>query len=87
MSITGRHYVIVKGRKFCIEPIDNFLGKGRSKWGDINPATNKVEGNYGDKFPGAIHEKDSIITEENGFKNITTTSGSPYSVIDKIINS
>lgn len=87
MSKTGRHYVTKNGRTFCIEPIDNSLGKGRKKWGDINPATGKVEGDYGDKFPGAVHEDDSIITKENGFKNIRTIGpGDPYSEIDKIIS-
>lgn len=70
MSDTGRYYMTMEGRTFCIEPIDNTQGKGRRGFGDINPATKKVEGNYGDKHIGSIHEDDSIITKENGFKNI-----------------
>jgi hypothetical protein len=70
MSNTGRYYVKVKGRLFCIEPIDNTLGKGRRKFGDINPSTKKVEGDYGEKYIGSIHEDDSIITKENGCTNI-----------------
>lgn len=68
MSDTGRYYVIDQktGRKFCVEPL---LGN-REKWGDLGPASKKLTGHYGDKHPGAIDEKDSIITEENGFKNI-----------------
>ena len=31
MSNTGRHFVKVKDRLFCIEPIDNSQGKKR-KW-------------------------------------------------------
>lgn len=87
MSNTGRHYIKTKeGRVFCVEPIDNSQGKGKQKWGDIDPATKKITGKYGDKAVGAIHEDDSIITEENGFKNITMVSrGNPYDVIDKLI--
>ena len=69
MSNTGRYYVKIGNRTFCVEPIDNTLGKDRKKWGDINPSTKEVEGNYGNKHIGAIHEDDSIITEKNGFKN------------------
>ena len=87
MSKTGRHYVKVKGRTFCIEPIDNSLGKGRRGFGDINPATGKVEGNYGDKFTGSIHESESIITSENGFKNIKMcdVGENPMDYINKLI--
>lgn len=52
MSETGRYYItdIKTGRKFCVEPI----GNPRTDWGDINPATKKVEGNYGSKYKGSI---------------------------------
>ncbi len=65
---TGRHVVVSMrtGHKYYIEPLD---GK-KVKWGDLNPATGKVEGNYGEKYKGSIPEKDSLITKENGFKNI-----------------
>lgn len=70
MSKTGRYYVTTKeGRTFCIEPIDN-SGAHHSKWGDIDPASKKVTGDYGEKHRGSIHEDESIITKENGFKNI-----------------
>ena len=72
MSETGRYFIRSGNRTFCIEPIDNTLGKGKRQWGDVNPATKEVEGNFGNKSVGAIHEKDSIITEENGVKNIET---------------
>lgn len=56
------------GRKFCVEPL---IEDGERKtWGDVNPATKEIEGHYGKKHIGAIHREDSIITEENGFKNI-----------------
>lgn len=82
----GRYYItdFKTGRKFCIEPIGNGHA---ADWGDINPATKKVEGNYGEKYRGSIDEKDSIITEENGFKNIVTLKPgeSPDSYIQKLL--
>ncbi len=69
MSDTGRHFIYVEGRTFCVEPIDNSQGKSK-KWGDLDPASKKVTGHYGEKHIGAIHEDDSIITKENGYKNI-----------------
>lgn len=87
MSNTGRYYVKVKGRTFCVEPIDNTEGKGRKQWGDVNPSTKKVEGDYGNKYIGAIHEDDSIITEENGFTNISSLKPgqSPESFINDLL--
>ena len=86
MSKTGRYYVKVDNRVFCIEPIDNSLGKSRRKFGDIDPVTKKVTGSYGDKYVGAIHEDDSIITEEKGFKNIMMLDkGSPEGYIRHLI--
>lgn len=70
MSDSGRFFVTIGNRTFCVEPIDNNVGK-RKQWGDIDPATKTMSGGYGEKSRGAIHEDDSIITEENGFKNIT----------------
>lgn len=60
------------GRKYYVEPIG-----GHSDWGDINPATKKVEGDYG--------EKESMITPENGFVLIETLEPgvSPLSVIEE----
>lgn len=66
---TGRFIVISKrtGKKYYVEPI----GSGRSaEWGDINPATKKLEKGYGDKYTGSVNKKDSLITEENGFHTI-----------------
>ena len=57
------------GKKYYIEPI----GNGRpADWGDINPATKEVEGNYGQKYTGCVSEKESLITPENGFRLIET---------------
>jgi len=70
MSNTGRYYVksLKTGKIYCVEPIDNT--PYRKIWGDIDPSTKKLNGNYGQKHKGSILSKDSIITKENGFKNI-----------------
>lgn len=71
------------GRKYYVEPID---GGRRTEWGDINPATKRIEGDYGAKFRGAIDERDSMITPENGFRNITTLGPgvSPLEYIERL---
>lgn len=88
MNDTGRYYIIdIKtGRKFCVEPL---LDGEHTNWGDLNPATKKVEGNYGEKYIGAIDRKDTIITEENGFKNIIELKPgeSPTDFINSLLNS
>lgn len=81
---TGR-FIIVSyrtGRKYYVEPLDG----DKVKWGDLNPATGKVEGSYGQKYKGSINEKDSLITEENGFKNIQFLQPgvSPIRYIDQL---
>lgn len=66
---TGRFIVhsTRTGREYWVEP----MGYNKTKWGSIDPASKKLMHKKGDgKFRGAIDEKDSIITEENGFKNI-----------------
>jgi len=62
---TGRHVCISfrTGKSYYIEPIE---GK-KVRWGDLNPATKKLEGNYGEKYRGAVDKKESLITVENGF--------------------
>lgn len=64
---TGRYIIkdIDSGKLFFVEPI----GFTKTNWGDIDPATNKVTGSYG-RYRGSVNEKDSLITEENGFTNI-----------------
>lgn len=80
---TGRFIVtsLRTGKKYFVEPI----GTSNVKWGDINPATGKLEGNYGKKYEGSIHKKDSLITEENGFHNIVELDPgmSPAAYIEK----
>lgn len=65
---TGRFIVTSErtGKTYYVEPI----GHSGVSWGDMDPATKKVSGSYGDKYRGSIDAKDSLITEENGFKNI-----------------
>ncbi len=86
MSDTGRYYIvdIKTGRKFCVEPL---IEGDRTKWGDLNPATKQVEGDYGKKHIGAIERKDTIITEENGFKNIVELEPgeSPEGYVEKLL--
>ncbi len=67
---TGRFMVIsnVTGVKYFVEPI----GDGRGgDWGSYNPGTGEIENKKGfDKYTGSVTLKESLITEENGFKNI-----------------
>ena len=82
---TGRFIVksVVTGKTYFVEPIDD---RQRTEWGDLNPATKKIEGDYGTKHRGAVSEKDSMITKENGFENITTLEPgvSPIDYINRI---
>lgn len=68
---TGRFIIKsnTTGKTYFVEPI----GTGRpADWGDINPATKQIEGNYGQKYTGCVSEKESMITQENGFHLIET---------------
>ncbi|WP_299883264.1 hypothetical protein [uncultured Lacinutrix sp.] len=80
---TGRFIVSSKitGITYFVEPIDN--GKPDILWGDLDPATKKLTGDYGNKAIGAVKEKDSLITKDNGFVNILTFKGSPLGEIDR----
>jgi len=79
---TGRFIVksLKTGRTYYVEPIDN---GNRTEWGDLNPATKKLEGDYGAKHKGSVKESESVIKEENGFENIVTLEPG-YSPIDYI---
>ena len=85
MSDTGRYYVVDQktGRKFCVEPISG----NNTSWGDIDPATKKLTGSYGKKHKGSIDLDESIITEENGFKNIVVleVGESPSDYINRLL--
>ena len=55
------------GKTYYIEPLDD---GNNTKWGDLNPSTKKLEGDYGTKYKGSVKRTESLITEENGFDNI-----------------
>tara|TARA_R110000868_G_scaffold320909_12_gene581955 strand:+ start:2035 stop:2352 length:318 start_codon:yes stop_codon:yes gene_type:complete len=80
---TGRFIVTsaVTGRKYFVEPIDG----NPVQWGDVNPATKKVEGDYGDKYKGSVSKEESLLTEENGFIKIDllAAGSSPYAEIER----
>jgi len=66
---TGRFMVVSfrTGKQYAVEPI----GNPHIKWGSIDPATGNLMNKKGaGKYEGSINEEDSLITEENGFKNI-----------------
>jgi len=81
---TGRFIVKSKitGKKYYIEVIGNLHS---ADWGDLDPATKKMTGNYGERYEGCVSEKDSLITPENGFEKIKLLDPgiSPLSEIDK----
>jgi hypothetical protein len=83
---SGRFMVISKrtGKRYFVEP----MGNPHTNWGDVDPATKKTTGSYGQKYRGSIDEKDSLITSENGFKNIIVLEKgmSPLAYIDKLDN-
>jgi hypothetical protein len=65
MSTTGRYFVRDQrsGRVFCVEPINRRDQKlDDQQW--TNGGIDQVRG-------GAVLDEESIITPENGFKNIT----------------
>jgi hypothetical protein len=81
---TGREVVFFPetGKEYFVE----YIG-GRSNWGDLNPATGKIEGSYGSKYKGSIREEESMITKENGFEEIHVGVGaSPYTKIGELHN-
>ena len=80
---TGRFIVKSKitGKKYFVEPIGNTHA---ADWGDLDPATKKMTGSYGERYEGCVTEKESLITKENGFEKIEWLDAgvSPLSVID-----
>lgn len=79
---TGRFIVksSVTGITYYVEPL--YTGK-TPKWGDVNPATKQIEGDYGSKKTGAVLERESLLKEENGFENVGYFKGSPFGEIDR----
>ena len=82
---TGREIVFFPetGKKYYVEYIEPRVMRDVS-WGDVNPATGKVEGSYGSKSRGAIKEADSMITKENGFNDIKEGKGDAYCKIQQM---
>jgi hypothetical protein len=82
---TGRHIVhsFRTGKKYYIEAIGN---DRMADWGSYNPSTGDIENKKGaGKYTGSVKLENSVINENNGFKNIHfVEKGSPYSVIDTI---
>ena len=72
----------VTGKKYFVEVVGNTHS---ADWGDLDPATKKMTGSYGERYEGCIAEKDSLITEENGFEKITTLpmGVSPFDEIER----
>jgi hypothetical protein len=81
---TGRFIVKYKvtGKRYFVEVVGNTHS---ADWGDLDPATKKMTGSYGELYEGCIPEKGSLITEENGFEKITTLPPgvSPFDEIEK----
>lgn len=83
---TGRFLVISNrtGRVYFVEPIGPDMP---ANWGSYNPSTGNIENKKGfDKHRGSVSEKESLITKENGFSEITYSGigGSPFSVIEEL---
>lgn len=79
----GKFYVRDEetGRTFLVEP----LGLSKAEWGDV--VNGKVEGSYGQKHIGSVKKSDSVITADNGFKNIIDVPAgeSPFAIIEKLL--
>ena len=83
---TGRFIVYSQrtGRSYYVEPI---LTAKTPVWGSVDPATGNLMNKKGSgKYTGAIKPAESLITEENGFKNIRLLDKgcSPHHAIDVI---
>lgn len=83
---TGRFIVhsVRTGRKYFVEPI---ITAHTPKWGSVDPATGELMHKKGDgKYRGGIKADESLITEDNGFKNIKLldVGVSPLAYIDWI---
>jgi hypothetical protein len=81
---TGRFIVVSQrtGKSYYVEPL---AGK-KAFWGDLNPATGQIEGQYGQKYRGAVPGTESLITKENGFAKIHNCEPgmSPLAYIDML---
>lgn len=84
---TGREVIFFPetGKQYFIEYI---APKGhRTDWGSYNPSTGNIENKKGaGKYNGAIDAKDSIITKDNGFKDIQEGLGSAHWKVQQMHN-
>ncbi len=84
---TGRFLVksFRTGKTYFVEPIEK---ERPATWGDVTNGIKDLEGSYGHKYRGAINEKDSMITKENGFNekeiHMLDAGVSPMSYIDEL---
>lgn len=84
---TGKFVVTSKltGITYFVEP----FGKNVTGWGDAVPGSGvnqKMTGKYGKKYRGAVDKDKCVVTEANGFENVTTLQPgqSPLKYIDRI---
>lgn len=54
--------------KYTVEPVE--INRPRS-WGDVNPATKELTGNYNGKTKGACKPAESTVVESNGYDKVT----------------
>lgn len=68
MSKTGRYWIVVNGRRFCVEP----LHERDQKENDVAFRNGGLDGKQvkNEARGGSISPEDSTITKENGFKRI-----------------
>jgi hypothetical protein len=82
---TGRFIVksLKTGKTYYVETLDE--GE-RNDWGDLDPVTKKMSGDYGLKYKGSVRPEESMITAENGFDKIHTLGPgeSPLDYINRI---
>ena len=82
---TGRFLITSKasGKTYFIEP----QGDAHIEWGSVDVTTGNMNTKKGwKKNKGSTEREDSLITTENGFKNITTLGKgeSPLAYIERI---
>ena len=83
---TGKEIVTYPstGKKYYVEYISPRTKADQTNWGDLDPATKKVTGTYGQKYKGSIQAEESVITKENGFDDVHEGKGSPYAKIHQL---
>ena len=80
--MSKRYMVYMKsGRKFMVKE----MGNGHTDWGNVNPATKKLE-KVASKTEEIIDDSNTQITKDNGFKNIVLLDPgtSPLGFIDAL---